>query len=98
MKPVCRIVGAGMLALMITAGCMGPEFRGGAGDDDPALRSRIANPAVEKCLKNGFRAEPVMENGVPVDHRCVDPVTGRSCGVWEYYRNTCTLPDRDKIE
>jgi putative hemolysin len=92
MKPVYRIVSVWML--VITAGCMGPEFRGSAGDD-PAPRSPIANPAVENCLKHGFVAEPVMENGVPVDHRCVDPDTDRSCGVWEYYRNTCTLPDRD---
>lgn len=98
MKPVYRIVGAGMLALMISAGCMGPESREVAGDDDPASRSRMANPAVKKCLEQGFVAEPVMENGVIVDHRCVDPDTGRSCGVWEYYRNTCVLPDRDKTE
>jgi len=91
-KPVYRMVGAGILVLMITAGCIRPESRAVAGDD-PVPRSGIANPAVEKCLEQGFVAEPVMENGVPVDHRCVDPDTGHSCGVWEYFRNTCTLPD-----
>jgi putative hemolysin len=83
------------MVMWITAGCMQPESRQVA-DKGPAARSRIANPAVEKCLEEGYMAEPIMENSVPVDHRCVDPETGRSCGVWEYFWNKCTLPVEDQ--
>lgn len=94
MKPVCRILSIGMLVVAITGGCVPPGSRQ-VPDDSADPRSRIANPAVEKCLEDGYVAEPVMENGIPVDHRCVDPDTGRFCGVWEYFRETCTLSGDD---
>jgi putative hemolysin len=58
-------------------------------------QARLANPAVKKCLEDGYVVEPVMENGVPVDHRCINPRTGQECGVWEYYRNDCSLSAGD---
>ena len=75
--------------VVITMGCVNQDLA--PASDTTAVRARPANPAVKKCLENGFVVEPVMENGVPVDHRCINPETGRACGVWEYYRKDCAL-------
>jgi putative hemolysin len=88
-KKMRMIVKVCMVLVVITMGCVhqNPEQASGT----TATLSRPANPAVKKCLKDGYVAEPVMENGVPVDYRCINPRTGLECGVWEYYRNECTL-------
>ena len=78
-----------MVLAVTAAGCVNPEP--GQTADPAAQVVRPANPAVKKCLEDGYVVEPVMENGVPVDHRCINPETGRACGVWEYYRKDCTL-------
>lgn len=78
-----------MVLAVMTTGCMSQDP--GQTTDPTAAVVRPANPAVKKCLEDGYVVEPVMENGVPVDHRCINPETGRACGVWEYYRNECTL-------
>ncbi len=66
----------------------------GAGPNaaSPATRPGLANPAVRKCLDDKYQVEPVVENGVPVDHHCVDPVSGKRCEVWQYFRGECHLP------
>lgn len=51
----------------------------------------MPNPAAEKCIRDGFELKPIVENGVPVGYRCVDPRTGKSCEVWEYYRKQCDI-------
>ncbi|MCA1794522.1 MAG: hypothetical protein LC660_11775 [Desulfobacteraceae bacterium] len=81
--PVC------MMLAMMTMGCVGHDSKHPSETTAPV--SRPANPAVKKCLEDGYIVEPVMENGVPVDHRCINPETDRACGVWEYYRKDCAL-------
>jgi len=49
------------------------------------------NPAAEKCIRDGYNLEPVLENGVPVDYVCVNPETGKKCEIWKYFRNECNL-------
>lgn len=51
----------------------------------------LSNPAVEKCLEDGFELEPEVKNGVPLGYRCVNPKTTESCEVWQYYRGECRL-------
>lgn len=53
--------------------------------------SSMPNPAAEKCIRDGFELKPIIVNGVPRGYRCVDPRSGKSCEVWEYYRNRCDL-------
>jgi putative hemolysin len=78
-----------MVLAVMAAGCVNHES--GQAADPAAAVVRPANPAVKKCLEDGYVVEPVMENGVPVDHRCINPETGKACGVWEYYRDACML-------
>ena len=78
-----------MMLAVLTTGCVHEDP--GQPSDTAASLARPANPAVKKCLEDGYVVEPVMENGVPVDHRCINPETGRACGVWEYYRKDCSL-------
>ena len=86
---VCMVVAVMTVMAVMATGCVNQES--GQAADPAATVARPANPAVKKCLEDGYVVEPVMENGVPVDHRCINPETGRACGVWEYYRNDCTL-------
>jgi len=57
--------------------------------------AQASNPAARKCVQDGYQLEPVRDAaGVVIDHRCVDPASGRRCEVWEYFRGTCRLqPD-----
>ena len=54
--------------------------------------ARVPNPAARKCVDDGYQLEPVRTaDGVVVDHRCVDPASGKSCEAWDYFRGTCRL-------
>jgi len=83
-----------MVLVVINMGCVDQNLEQASGTTTP--QTRLANPAVKKCLEDGYVVEPVMKNGVPVDHRCINPRTGLECGVWEYYRNDCTLSAGDE--
>lgn len=60
--------------------------------------SSMPNPAAEKCIRDGFELEPIVVDGVPRGYRCVDPRTGKSCEVWQYYRNQCELSPCKRFE
>jgi len=77
-KP-CSIV-AGCMLLLLSA-CAAP----------PYAAQRMPNPAVEKCLADGWKTEAVMQNGVPIDTWCLNPVTGQRCLAWDYFRGQCKL-------
>jgi len=49
----------------------------------------LANPATEKCLKDGYLSQPLMTNGVPTGGLCVDKANNRACEEWAYYRGEC---------
>ncbi|QTA80581.1 Uncharacterized protein dnl_28880 [Desulfonema limicola] len=51
----------------------------------------VPNPAAEKCIRDGYKLEPIMENGIPDDYICVNPETGKKCEIWKYFRNECNL-------
>ena len=53
--------------------------------------TKLANPAVEKCLKDGYALHPKMTNGVPTGGLCVDEANSRACEEWAYYRGECTF-------
>ena len=57
--------------------------------------STLPNPAAEKCAKDGFELKPIVINGVTRGYRCVDPRTGKSCDVWDYYRGQCDVSAGD---
>ena len=89
-NPFLRSFAIGCFALALgLAGCAG----GGRIDNAtaPAGTAGVASPAAKKCVRDGYLLEPVMENGVPVGHWCLDPETGRSCEVWRYFRGECSL-------
>jgi putative hemolysin len=52
---------------------------------------RLPNPADQKCLRDGYQLKPILVNGVPVNSDCVNPVTGKTCRSWAYFRNECRL-------
>jgi putative hemolysin len=51
----------------------------------------MANPAATRCLNDGHRLEPVIENGIPKGYLCVDPETGKKCEVWDYFHKRCDM-------
>ena len=86
-RPGVRIVGAvvGLLAAACSA------------DQTPAAQSepaKMPNPAVRKCLEDGYELQAALgPDGLPVDHDCVDKISGRRCEVWKYFRGDCRLRD-----
>lgn len=52
---------------------------------------KLANPAHEKCIANGYQIQTLYENGVPKGANCINPSTGNECEVWAYFREECTL-------
>jgi len=64
-------------------------------EQTPAAQSepvKIPNPAVRKCLEDGYEVEAVRgADGLPVDHLCVDKASGKLCKAWDYFRGDCRL-------
>ncbi len=87
-KPVTHAIGACVWVLVVA--CSGTDH--GAAAQPPAVRPKVANPAARKCLDDGYELEAVSDaDGVPIDHQCVDKLTGKSCEVWDYFRGRCRL-------
>lgn len=79
-----------MTRLLVVAACVGcttTAVESGAKGSTPAL----PNPGAVKCLADGYRLEPIYENGVPVGSWCIDPKSGTRCDSWEYFRGECVL-------
>ena len=57
----------------------------------PDNREKLANPAHEKCIADGYQIQTLYENGVPIAANCINSSNGKDCEVWEYYRGNCTL-------
>ena len=53
--------------------------------------SRIPNPSVELCVRDGHQLAPVHKDGIVQSHLCVNPKTGLKCDSWAYYRGECNL-------
>lgn len=51
----------------------------------------MANPAAGKCVNDGFVLKAIMENGVTKEYLCINPETGKSCEIWKYYHNECSI-------
>ena len=90
MRSMWMVLSICMVLAVMTTGCVNQDSGQPAGNTTASL-ARPANPAVKKCLEDGYVVKPVMENVVPVDHLCINSETGKSCGVWEYYRKDCSL-------
>jgi putative hemolysin len=56
---------------------------------------RMANPAINKCLADGWEVKPHVVNGVPKEHICIDPKSGRQCEAWAYFRGECPAPQHE---
>jgi hypothetical protein len=54
-----------------------------------ATGAALPNPAVEKCLNDGWRTEPQLVNGVPSGTVCIHPANGVRCEAWSYFRGEC---------
>ncbi len=82
---------AGLLLLFLcSAGCT--REKGTAGENNTGNPvEKVTNPAVRKCLEDGYQVEAVKENGVVREYLCVNPETGKKCEVWSYFRNECSL-------
>jgi putative hemolysin len=88
--PVTRAVGA-CIGLSVAA-CAGAGHQ--PVSHLPTQQPQTANPAARKCLEDGYKLEPVLgADGLPVDHDCVDPTSGKRCEVWDYFRRECRLRD-----
>ncbi len=55
----------------------------------PDSIARLPNPAVAKCLADGWRTESIMTNGAPTGTLCIEPKSGRQCEAWAYFRGEC---------
>lgn len=86
-KPAVRVLASSIWLLV--AACSGAEE--GAVPQSRAMTPGLSNPAVRNCLEAGHVLEPVLANGVPIGHLCVDRASGERCEVWEYFRGTCRL-------
>ncbi|WP_150047315.1 MULTISPECIES: hypothetical protein [Methylomonas] len=78
-------IAAGCVLLLLSA-CSAPPYAA-----QPAAAQRMPNPAVQKCLADGWKTEAVMRNGVPIDTWCLNPDTGQRCLAWDYFRGQCKL-------
>ena len=88
----------GLFAVVLAIGCGGnpgstatridPADESGVSSAQPATRP---NPAAEKCIQDGFTLAPIVENGVPRGHLCINPENGKKCDAWDYYRGQCNL-------
>ena len=54
-------------------------------------KQKLANPAEKKCVSDGYKIIPRIENEIPVGSDCFDKTTGKKCEVWKYFRGECTL-------
>jgi putative hemolysin len=77
-----RFPGSLTILVLLAAGVMSCQA-------DNAPLARLPNPAVAKCLSDGWRTEPVLTNGVPTDTVCIHPATGQRCLSWSYFRGEC---------
>ncbi len=57
-------------------------------DKDSQVDS-LGNPAVKKCLDDGYDILPITTNGLPSGNLCVD--AENKCEVWSFYRGDCLL-------
>ena len=86
-QPGVRLVG--VLVWLLAAACSAQQTP--TQQPEPV---RIPNPAVRKCLEDGYEVEALRgADGVPVDHVCVDTTTGKRCKAWDYFRGDCRLRD-----
>jgi putative hemolysin len=53
--------------------------------------TQLANPASEKCIKDGYRLEFIGEQGVPVTGMCINEREQLKCEEWSYFRGECRL-------
>jgi len=60
-------------------------------EDTSDNREKLANPANEKCIVDGYQVQTLYENGVPIAANCINSSNGKDCEVWAYYRGNCTL-------
>ena len=51
----------------------------------------LANPATEKCLKDGYQSQSIKTHGVPTGGLCVNQIDHLACEEWAYYRGECQL-------
>jgi len=70
--------------LLLLSACSAPPYAA-----QPA--KRMPNPAVEKCLADGWKTEAVIQNGVPIDTWCLNPISGQRCLAWDYFRGQCKI-------
>lgn len=53
--------------------------------------TRLPNPAVAKCIADGWQTEPVLNQGVPSGTICIDPKSAQRCEAWAYFRGECPV-------
>ena len=49
------------------------------------------NPAVKKCVDNGYEILSINTNGVPSGNWCINAKTKIKCEAWSFYRGDCLL-------
>ena len=99
------IFGLGIVIIM-TGACNSTQTNSSAGTNSAAeskinktksaASSKLVDPAARKCVNDGYILKPVLKNGVPVKHLCINPETGLQCDVWEYFREECSLKKNKK--
>jgi putative hemolysin len=57
-----------------------------------AAPQQRANPASEKCIRDGYTLLPERAaTGIVTGHQCLNPSTGKRCEQWAYLRQQCFL-------
>ena len=82
---------ASLLPRLILVACACIALSGCATASESADKQpiRTANPAVNKCLAEGWEVQPHVVNGVPTEYICIDPKSGKRCEAWAYFRGAC---------
>lgn len=53
---------------------------------------KTANPASQKCINDGYQLRAISsQTGVVSEYNCVNPINGKQCEEWAYFRQHCTL-------
>ncbi len=84
---------AGMILIflgLISFACS-TEKNNSLADNRPLPTGGLANPAAVKCIRDGYKLEPIKENGVSRKYFCVNKTTGMKCEIWSYFRGECNL-------
>jgi putative hemolysin len=89
---------SGLLVLLLASGCSNSNPESASADSGRQTKAAatnaahgVADPSVKYCLKQGYKSQAVMRDGIPQSYLCVDAESGKKCDSWAYFRGQCEL-------